>query len=91
MNYYFTQKKNVYDIFTQHLFNYKINKIEIFAFNSTTVFYTIGKYLNYPQLFFSNKIDMRREVGFMRTSHFFAHGNAIILHGTVYRYCTLKT
>lgn len=31
-------------MFTQYLFNYKINDIIFFVLGGTTVFYTVGKY-----------------------------------------------
>lgn len=35
-------------MFTQYIFNYKINKFLFLVYNDTTVFYMVGKYLKYP-------------------------------------------
>lgn len=55
MNYYFIQKKNVYS----HNTLFKLQNKIFFVFSGTTVFYTMGKYLNCPQLFSINKTDVR--------------------------------
>lgn len=44
----------MYDIiFTQYIFNYKINDVLVFVFRGTVVFYTVGRRLKYPQFVFS--------------------------------------